>query len=154
MATTTPIPVILCGKTERIGEGVIRELQPEYEVIEFIMTPEAGITNIPLLLSGSAPASSLSQLGSKNFSRLPGAIILGAGYDDEAAERMRKAVAEAEAVGTKVKKVPWLRPDTSKPAPPLGPEYGKALVVRIKELMADLQKQGKLDGGEDGVYWY
>jgi len=57
-------------------------------------------------------------------------------------------------VGTKVKKVPWLRPDTSKPAPPLGPEYGKALVVRIKELMADLQKQGKLDGGEDGVYWY
>lgn len=31
MATTTPIPVILCGKTERIGEGVIRELQPEYE---------------------------------------------------------------------------------------------------------------------------
>lgn len=25
MATTTPIPVILCGKTERIGEGVIRE---------------------------------------------------------------------------------------------------------------------------------
>lgn len=48
--------------------------------------------------------------------------------------------------------VPWLRPDLSKPAPPLGPEYGKALVGRIKVLFKELDKDGKLV--EEKVFWY
>lgn len=40
----------------------------------------------------------------------------------------------------------------SKPAPPLGPEYGKALVARIKETFVDLQKSARLD--EDVEVYY
>lgn len=29
--STTPIPIVLCGKAERIGRGVIEGLKPEYE---------------------------------------------------------------------------------------------------------------------------
>jgi hypothetical protein len=48
--------------------------------------------------------------------------------------------------------VPWLRLDLSKPAPPLGPAYGKALVERIKVVMKELEEVGKM--GRDGVYFY
>lgn len=73
-------------------------------------------------------------------------MLLGAGYDDEAVAEMREACKDAGSG------IPWLRPDTTKPAPPLGPEYGKALVRRIKELMGTLAEQGKL--GEDAVLYY
>ena len=51
-----------------------------------------------------------------------------------------------------IKPIPWLRPDMSKPAPPLGPEYGKALVARIKVLLEQLDREGKLE--EEKVHWY
>ena len=51
-----------------------------------------------------------------------------------------------------IRPIPWLRPDTTKPAPPLGPEYGKALVARVKELLARLEQEGKM--GEEIVRWY
>jgi hypothetical protein len=41
-----------------------------------------------------------------------------------------------------------------KPAPPLGPEYGKAMVARSKEALLKLQAEGKLDGTDDGLYYY
>lgn len=162
---SSPLPVILCGKTEQIAQGVIATLKPEMEgtlahiwtkvylwailltatVVHLILTPEAGKSQIPLLLKGEKEVPSDSELGSKNYEQPPVAVLLGAGYDDEAIEQMREA-----AKGTK--NVPWLRPDTTKPAPPLGPEYGKALVARIKETIKELGEQGKMD--EDAVVWY
>ncbi|RWA03042.1 hypothetical protein EKO27_g12063, partial [Xylaria grammica] len=46
-ATKMGTPIILCGKTEQIGRGVIAGLKPEYEVIHFIMSPESGAAQIP-----------------------------------------------------------------------------------------------------------
>jgi hypothetical protein len=114
-------------------------------VIHLILTPSAGKTQIPALLRGEKDVPSASSLGSKNYKNSPVAIILGAGYGDEMIEQMRDA-----AKGTK--EVPWLRPDTSKPAPPIGPEYGKAMVMRIKETVEVLQERGDL--GKGGVVWY
>ncbi|KAJ5760929.1 hypothetical protein N7520_008085 [Penicillium odoratum] len=140
-----PIPVVLCGRTEKIGTAVIAALKPEFEVIHFIMTPEAGLVQIPALLRGEADVPSDSELGSKSYERGVGAIILGAGYEDEDIQRLR------EAAGT-LSTVPWLRPDTTKPAPPLGPAYGQALVERIKETVNELQASAKL--AKDAVVWY
>ncbi|KAK7746394.1 hypothetical protein SLS53_002353 [Cytospora paraplurivora] len=138
-------PVVLCGKTEQIGAGVIANLKPEYEVIHFVMHPETGAVQIPAILRGEQPPSSDSELGSKDYSMKPVAIILGAGYDDAGVEVLRKA-------STGIYPIPWLRPDLSKPAPPLGPEYGKALVGRIKELLPQLEKEGKSNSEE--VFWF
>ena len=113
-------------------------------MIHLILTPDAGCAQIPAILRGeSAPSD--SELGSKNYSKPPIAVLLGAGYDEAATEQMMKAAAGA-------KPVPWLRPDMEKPAPPLGPEYGKALVQRIKELLAELKSKGQMD--EAKVQWY
>ncbi|ROV87335.1 hypothetical protein VMCG_10703 [Cytospora schulzeri] len=124
-------PAILCGKTEQIGAGVIANLKPEFED--------------PRIFRGEQPPSSDSELGTRDYSKKPVAVILGGGYDDADTEVMMKASAG-------IHPIPWLRPDLTKPAPPLGPEYGKALVGRIKELLPQLEKEGKMN--EEKVYWY
>ncbi|KAH7319572.1 hypothetical protein B0I35DRAFT_352646 [Stachybotrys elegans] len=138
-------PVILCGQTERIGAGVIADLKPEYEVIHFVMTPAGGAVQIPAILKGDKAVPADSELGTKDYSQPPLCVILGGGYDDAGIEEMMKSTKG-------LKGVPWLRPDLSKPAPPLGPEYGKALVRRIKELIPELEKEGKMD--ETAQHYY
>jgi len=109
------------------------------------MTPEAGATQIPAILRGEQSPPSDSELGSKNYSKAPIAIILGGGYDDAGIDAMMGA-------SRGVRPIPWLRPDLDKPAPPLGPEYGKALVERIKVLVGQLKEQGKMN--EEKIQWY
>ncbi|KAI1077279.1 hypothetical protein F5B20DRAFT_583525 [Whalleya microplaca] len=139
------IPVILCGKTEAVGRAVIAYLKPEYDVIHFVMTPETGAAQIPAILRGEQSPPSDSELGSKNYSKPPVAVILGGAYDDAGTEVMMKASAG-------IKPMPWLRPNRATPTPPLGPEYGKAIVVRVKELLAQLQQEGKMN--DEKVQWY
>lgn len=109
------------------------------------MSPEGGVVQIPAILKGDQQPPSDSSLGSKDYSKPPVAVILGAAFDDQGTEVMMKAAAG-------IKPIPWLRPDVSRPAPPLAPEYGKALVARIKALLAQLEKEGKMN--EEKVHWY
>jgi hypothetical protein len=138
-------PVVLCGLSEKIGSGVIELLKSEYEVVHFIMSTEAGKAQIPAILNGEQSVPSNSDLGSKNYSTPPICVILGGGYDADATAEMMEAAKDAKAVA-------WLRPDMDKPAPPLGPEYGKALVARIKELVPELQSDGRINGAK--VFFY
>ncbi|KAK3905943.1 hypothetical protein C8A05DRAFT_30181 [Staphylotrichum tortipilum] len=131
-------PVILCGKTEAVGTGVIAALKPEFDVIHFIMTPEAGATQIPAIFKGEREVETNSALGSHDYSKKPVAVILGGGYDDVGTEVMMKASAGLHPI-------PWLRPDLTKPGLPFGtPEYGKALAQRIKALLAQLEQDGNM----------
>jgi hypothetical protein len=116
-----------------------------YSVIHFVKNPETAMTEIPALLRGDKTVSSQSELGTKNYELGVGAVILGAGYDDQAVKQLREAAG-------RVSSVPWLRPDTTKPTPPLGPAYGQVLVDRIKEAVKDLQGKGGMD--KDAVVWY
>lgn len=115
-------------------------------VIQFIQTVETGKQQIPALLRGEKLDSSGSSLGSNNYERTPVAVLLGAAFDDQSIQELRNA-----AGGTK--NVPWLRPDTTKPTPPPGPEYGKAMVARIKETVKDLEAKGSLEGNGE-VVWF
>jgi len=119
-------PVILCGKTEAIGTTVIEALRPEFngndllpifiitvtltnfpQVIHFIMTPQAGVAQIRAILKGDKSAGADSELGSKDYSKPPVAIILGGGYTDADVELMFKASAG-------IRPIPWLRPGRGK----------------------------------------
>jgi hypothetical protein len=42
--------------------------------------------------------------------------------------------------------------DREKPAPPIGPEYGKHVVGRVKETLLAMEKEGKLIAGDGGIY--
>lgn len=154
-------PIILCGKTSAIATGVIANLRPEYEgtcgtirdmllitVIHLILSLDQGKHELPILLQGKEVSSSNEEaaaLGTHDYSEKAAAILLGAGYDDDAVKEMRAACGDYLSI-------PWLRPDNSKPAPPLGPEYGKALVARAKETLAELKSNGEIN--QDGIHYY
>ncbi|TQV90857.1 hypothetical protein IF1G_10378 [Cordyceps javanica] len=143
-------PVIVCGRRETIGEAVATGLKPEYELVHFVKTPEAGAKDLPLVLAGSAPETVPSSVGTGNITDGAVAIILGGGYDDGDYEAMRKAVDAA----TLERRPVWLRMDLRVAMPPPGPEYGKAVVVRVKTLLAALNKEKKLNGSDPGMFWY
>lgn len=65
-------------------------------------------------------------------------MITGGGYDDAAFKEMY------DAAKGKGKEVPWLRPDLTLETPPLGPEYGKHMVGRVKTCLEKLESEGIL----------
>ncbi|OHE97072.1 hypothetical protein CORC01_07681 [Colletotrichum orchidophilum] len=152
-----PIPIILCGQSEQIGRGVIEGLKPDYEVIHFITSAASGAVIIPALLTSKTTPPpqhpDTSTIGSGNYAAPPRAVVLGSVFDDAAVELLQKAVVDDDQ-GTPSRKVPWLRHDLRKPAPPLGPEYGKAMVARVKEVLGRLEGEGKLGGEYGGDEWY
>ncbi|KAI1844184.1 hypothetical protein JX266_009668 [Neoarthrinium moseri] len=140
------VPIILCGKTEQIGTGVIENLKPEYEVIHFVLTAEAGAEEIPCVLRGQAPPTKSSGLGSGVYDSRPKAIVFGGGYDDAAVDFVAQSVADTS--------IPLLKADLSIPMPPVGPEYGKRILERCKHKLEELEKEGKLNGSESGIFLY
>ncbi|KAH8710312.1 hypothetical protein HC256_007157 [Beauveria bassiana] len=144
------IPVIVCGRRESIGESVADGLKPEYELVHFVKTPEAGVKDLPLVLKGSAPETAASSVGTGNIADGAKAVILGGGYDDNDYEMMRKAVDAT----TLERRPVWLRNDLSVAMPPPGPEYGKAVVVRVKNLLSKLDKENSLNGADSDMYWF
>ena len=115
-------------------------------MIHAIFSSTLEATEIPLILQGKTPPpGEKPNLGTQNYARPARAVFAGAAYDDEAWEKMRAACKG-------ISKVPWLRPDMSKPRPPIGPGYAEAMVARVKACMKGVIEEGKLD--EDGVYWF
>ncbi|KAF5026747.1 hypothetical protein F66182_1166 [Fusarium sp. NRRL 66182] len=140
MAEATPIPIILCGKTEFI-------------VVHFILPGESGKLIIPALLAGKPPPShhETSSIGSANYSQPPRAIVLGGAFE----EADIKALRDAAKANQDARNVPWLRQDLTRPAPPVtSPEYPRLMVKRTKEAVLGLEREGKLDGGHGGLEWY
>ena len=103
------------------------------------------MAHLPALLRGQDPSPGAETvIGTRDYSKPARVIITGGAYDGDKISMMRNAC--------KGSQVPWLRNDKSKPAPPVGPMYAAALVERVKTLLADLTKDGKMES--DGVYWY
>lgn len=122
-------------------------------MIHFVMSVEDGIRNLPLILSGSTPVNDKSSLGSKDYSALPKAVILGGGYDDEAITRLRDAITSSP--GTV--KIPWLKadPDKTTAGPtPGSEEYCRAAASRIKETLGTLLEKGDLESGDDETFYW
>ncbi|KAM0186939.1 hypothetical protein ACHAPA_008037 [Fusarium lateritium] len=153
MSQSAPIPIILCGKTEIIGQRVIEALKPEIEVVHFILPGESGKAIIPDLLSGKLPPShpDSSAIGSGNYEQVPRAVVLGGAFEESDIAALREAVKAVDGV----RGVAWVRQDSSQPAPPvMSPEYPKLMTRRTKEAVVQLEREGKLDGRHDELEWY
>ncbi|KAH9219682.1 hypothetical protein DL95DRAFT_330978 [Leptodontidium sp. 2 PMI_412] len=145
-----PLRIVLCGKTAQIATTVKAGLQPECEVIHVILSTSAGVSDLPKLLAGKTPSiQDAGNIGTQNYSQAPQAVVLGGGFDDEAVKTIRAA---CESVSNGEKGIPWLRPDSSVPVPPLGPKYGAAMVSRVKNALRELEEEGRVKG--DGVYFF
>ncbi len=115
-------------------------------VIHLILSPAEGKAQIPAVLRGEAPESDdADNLGTKNYSKAPAAVILGGAYKEADMMEMREACKNDS-------KVPWLRQDPNKTASPMDPGYGKAIAERLKSRLMELSEGGKMDG--DAIYFY
>lgn len=82
-------------------------------------------------------------------------MVLGGGYHPHFDEVHDAVEAECVRVGASSSGVAWLRQDGTKPAPTVGtPEYAKAQMLRVRELLARLLEEGQLGNGEMKVHWY
>jgi hypothetical protein len=108
-----------------------------------------GKKRIPALLRGERVdcGAGSSKLGTRDYDRIPVAVVLGAAFDDQGIVELRDA---ARVEGAR--DVPWLRPDARKPMPPPGPAYGEAMVERIKVRVKELEERGEL--GNEGLVWF
>ncbi|KAI9934815.1 hypothetical protein MW887_000432 [Aspergillus wentii] len=117
------------------------------------MSVEDGVRNLPLILSGSTPVNEESSLGSKNYSALPKAVVLGGGYDDDALTRLREAVARSP----ETVRIPWLKADLEKTKggpTPGSEEYCRAAASRIKHtLRTVLEERNFKSGWDEMIYW-
>ncbi|KAK7920763.1 hypothetical protein PG985_008785 [Apiospora marii] len=158
-----PIPIIVCCKTEQIGAGMIQSLKPEYDVVHLILDVENASREISSILSGEAPSMPSSHLGSKRYGTgealRPRVIILGGAYSDGSIEKIDEEVQllllrTRAAPTAATTKIPFLKASQTAAMPPLGPEYGKKMVQRVKACLRNLEEEGKFDGTHGGVYLY
>lgn len=113
--------------------------------------------DLPRFLNNDRPLNSSSDgVGSQDYSRRPGAILLGLGYLNDIVDELRQTC-NGSARG-----VPWLHGGLSRSeiqemmmkSPPLSMrEQGPITAAMIKKQLLQLLNDGK--GGKDGVYvWY
>ena len=107
------------------------------------LSPESASIEIPIIFAGQVPPENPDNVGSKNYAKLPVAVVFGGGYPDEEFDAVRKAC-EGKANS------PLMKFDPSKPTPPLGPEYGIHIAGRLKARLQGLESQGLL--GKETVY--
>ncbi|KAJ5287433.1 hypothetical protein N7478_003119 [Penicillium angulare] len=150
-SASTPIPVVVCGRSTAIGKPVSESLLPEIEVIHFIQTNEAAIKELPLLLAGQDPQSTDDNgVGSHQYGRPVRAVIFGRGYGIDDIESF-KAACE----GAALEPVGWIAGDPAKApapgAPPPGPDYFKTASKLTKEAVFKWVESG---AGKDQVILY
>jgi hypothetical protein len=111
-----------------------------------ILSVEAGVSDIPLLLDGKTPPSTDPEnIGTRDYSKAPVAVLVGRGYESAAIDEMREACKGKRGIN-------WLRANLDTPAPPPGPLYADHIVERVKKCLAELAEKGQLNG--EGVRFY
>jgi hypothetical protein len=114
-------------------------------VIHIVTDAQVGVSEIPLLLAGKSIPVKEHNIGTKNYSQPPVAVVAAGPYRDEDLNLMRDACKD-------VKAVPWLRPNMSRAddRPPLWNEcaFGKCMAERAKRRLAELGV-----GGEEKEEW-
>ncbi|KXJ92708.1 hypothetical protein Micbo1qcDRAFT_232424 [Microdochium bolleyi] len=177
-SSSAPMPVVICGAHEAIGQVVIAGLKPEYEVILFCVGAKALAEELPLLLSSPGTFAPISStIGSGNFSadRPPRAVCFGGLWGPEDIALVQAALhqqqqQQAQPIPPDVlgqlallRNNPDRQPPTEGPgAVVLGsPAYSAQIIQRLRRELAKLaaapgaEGKAQLEGaGTEGVYWY
>ena len=111
-----------------------------------ILSVEAGVSDIPLLLEGKIPpATDPENIGSRDYSKTPVAVVTGRMYDEAAVKEMREACKGKRGIH-------WLSGNPDTPAPPQGPLYADHIVKTVRACLDGLAEKGELNG--EGVHLY
>lgn len=113
-----------------------------------ILTDEAGTTEIPMILEGKAPpVTDPPNIGSRDYSKPPVAVLAGRGYDLDTIKKFQEACKGKRGIQ-------WLTADQSVPIPaPLGgSEYVDHIAGRMTAKLDELAAKGELQGAGNHLY--
>lgn len=111
-----------------------------------ILTDEAGKTEIPMILDGKAPpATDPPNIGSRDYSKQPVAVLAGRGYGLDTIKTFQDACKGKRGLR-------WLTADQTVPAPSPGPEYVDHIVGRVTAKLDELAAKGELQGEGNHLY--
>ncbi|KAL5333697.1 hypothetical protein BJX70DRAFT_380206 [Aspergillus crustosus] len=139
MPLRIPIPAVLFGRKTSVGRPVSDFLQPGYEVIHFIASPEAAHTELPLLLAGRDPqAKQPNDIGTHVYDISPRVLVFGRGYSPDFVEELRKAY------GRNTRDpLAWVAGDpATAPTLPLPPGYPELVARDVKAALASWKDEG------------
>ncbi|PWN43864.1 hypothetical protein IE81DRAFT_61720 [Ceraceosorus guamensis] len=142
-ATTRTVPVILCGKTAKIADGVRAALRPQYEVVQVFTDQQDAQTGIQKALTDD----------SISLAERIRAVIFGGAFNDDNIQSIKSFATSQQ----NARKIAWLQhAPLEKPREgPLDKEkYGQEVSARIKSVLDELKNKGKLEEGDDEVYQY
>ncbi|KAH8884188.1 hypothetical protein GQ53DRAFT_880645 [Thozetella sp. PMI_491] len=146
MATSDPIPVLLCGKIPTHIQATTESMKPEYNVIKVCSDIETATSTITALMS--SPTDS-TVIDGRTYPK-PRLIIMGGGYLSEDFSSIYDNVKGA-------KDVPWIRPSVRKPGatgpPPTGPPPAEVIVRQLKKVLDEHKDEIKNNEGAGQIWW-
>ncbi|KAL2835881.1 hypothetical protein BJY01DRAFT_222910 [Aspergillus pseudoustus] len=130
-AAKAPLPIVICGRSPQVSSAVTRGLLPDYTVAHIILSPEAGVRNLPGFLRRGAGNPT------------PVAVLIGGGYTDEDLNLMKVSCRG-------VPPIIWLKArqrDMTGPLPPFA-EYGMEIGGIARAVLNDIRSRGELSKGQ------
>jgi hypothetical protein len=112
-----------------------------------VLGEEAGASEIPMILDGKVPpATDPPNIGSRDYSKPPVAVVAGRGYDKAAMKRMQDACKGKRGIR-------WLTGDMNVSTPSPGTEeYADHILDRVKASLDGLAAKGELHGEGEHLY--
>ncbi|RYP65332.1 hypothetical protein DL769_006347 [Monosporascus sp. CRB-8-3] len=142
--TTSPIPILLCGKIPTHIKATCDIVKPEFQVIWVCSDPEAARAVLSVLM---APSSEGSTLDGAEHPR-PRAVIMGAGYPHDVFTSIRDSVDGATSV-------PWIRPSSVKPGAERGstPPSAEEIASKVRKTLDEHLEEIQAGKGAGEVWW-
>ncbi|RYP67241.1 hypothetical protein DL771_007330 [Monosporascus sp. 5C6A] len=142
--TTSPIPILLCGKIPTHIKATCDIVKPEFQVIRVCSDPEAARVALTALL---APSSEAPTLDGSEYPR-PRAVIMGAGYPHDVFTSIRDSVDGATSV-------PWIRPSNVKPGAERGstPPPAEEIASKVRRTLDEHLEEIQAGKGAGEIWW-
>ncbi|KAI1801137.1 hypothetical protein F4811DRAFT_479083 [Daldinia bambusicola] len=166
------ITVIILGQFSESSHIFRDAILPDFDGVYIFLDPTAALNDLPFVIKGTTPPppSIIDESTAESVHKFspPKAIIFASPlYDDAFLESARQILAANDA------HVPFLKPDWDNAAPDAhtitatatatstttaavvpDPQAVKQAAERAAKVLKKLEEEGKLDGGDDGVYAY
>ncbi|KAK6065522.1 hypothetical protein SCUP234_11338 [Seiridium cupressi] len=145
MATSSPIPVLLCGEFPSHIQATTEIVKPEYRVIKVCRSPAEAESTITSLVS---PSTTSATIDGVDYPR-PRVIIMGGGYSPADFAAIYDTVDGA-------KSMPWVRPIGTKPGGPglpAGPPPAEEIAGRVRRTLDEHAEEIREGKGAGEVWW-
>ncbi|KAK1835916.1 hypothetical protein QBC39DRAFT_249599 [Podospora conica] len=94
---TSPIPVAIFGKDQKVAESVQEKLLPDIEIVHICIDPDVALVELPAIFARKLDSPPASGLGTNATAppekrKAPVALFFGGGFSDKEFDQVKEAV--------------------------------------------------------------